>query len=117
MDGFGWDNRSVIIESKMKGFSVGVMGMLSSLAALVPVFASSTPDISSTLQNILANTDRSNLYTYPTDLTREIVPARHTSRLHYRGKLLILFCFRKGFILIMITGGTSLSTPRSPSVV
>ena len=43
-----------------------------SLAFLVS--SSTNPDISSTLQNILANTDRSGLYTYPTDLTREIVP-------------------------------------------
>jgi hypothetical protein len=33
-------------------------------------------DISSTLQNILANTDGSKGYTYPTDLTRGIVPVR-----------------------------------------
>lgn len=30
--------------------------------------------ISDTLQNILANTHKSNLYTYPTDLTRGIIP-------------------------------------------
>lgn len=32
------------------------------------------PDVSRSLQNILANTDKSNAYTYPTDLTRGIVP-------------------------------------------
>ena len=31
-------------------------------------------DISATLQNILQNTHGSNLYTYPTDLTRGIIP-------------------------------------------
>lgn len=31
-------------------------------------------EISSNLQNILANTDKSNAYTYPTDLTRGILP-------------------------------------------
>jgi len=31
-------------------------------------------DISNTLQNILDNTDGSDAYTYPTDLTRGIVP-------------------------------------------
>lgn len=31
-------------------------------------------DISSSLQNILDNTHGSNLYTYPTDLTRGIIP-------------------------------------------
>ena len=46
---------------------------VASLAAFLTA-GNSTPDISSTLQNILANTDRSDLYTYPTDLTREIVP-------------------------------------------
>ncbi len=35
-----------------------------------------SPDVSSTLGNILANTDRSNRYTYPTDLTRGIIPVR-----------------------------------------
>jgi hypothetical protein len=37
-------------------------------------FASKAYAISDALQNILANTHKSNLYTYPTDLTREIVP-------------------------------------------
>jgi hypothetical protein len=31
-------------------------------------------NVPSALQNILANTDRSSLYTYPTDLTRGIIP-------------------------------------------
>ncbi|KAF1994863.1 hypothetical protein P154DRAFT_475301 [Amniculicola lignicola CBS 123094] len=41
---------------------------------LVGVFAAAIPDVSSTLQNILKNTDRSDKYTYPTDLTRGILP-------------------------------------------
>ncbi|KAF2179835.1 hypothetical protein K469DRAFT_673641 [Zopfia rhizophila CBS 207.26] len=36
--------------------------------------ASTIPDVSNTLQNILKNTDKSNKYTYPTDLTRGIIP-------------------------------------------
>ncbi|KAF2269308.1 hypothetical protein CC78DRAFT_277062 [Lojkania enalia] len=36
--------------------------------------ASTIPDVSGTLQNILKNTDKSDLYKYPTDLTRGIVP-------------------------------------------
>ncbi|MCJ1302457.1 hypothetical protein MMC08_005260 [Hypocenomyce scalaris] len=43
-----------------------------STAALALVAAA--PSTSSTLQNILANTDGSDLYHYPTDLTRDIVP-------------------------------------------
>lgn len=34
------------------------------------------PDVSGTLQNILSNTHGSDLYTYPTDLTRGIIPVR-----------------------------------------
>lgn len=62
--------------------------MVSSLVAVVatalalgtsaaPVPASGTAeglDISTTLQNILSNTHNSDAYTYPTDLTRGIVP-------------------------------------------
>lgn len=36
--------------------------------------ANQYPDVSNTLQNILSNTHGSDLYTYPTDLTRGIVP-------------------------------------------
>ena len=36
--------------------------------------AVSVPDVSSTLQNILKNTDGSNKYKYPTDFTRGILP-------------------------------------------
>ncbi|KAA6413157.1 MAG: hypothetical protein FRX48_02901 [Lasallia pustulata] len=36
--------------------------------------AADIPSLSSTLQNILANTDNSDLYHYPTDLTQGIVP-------------------------------------------
>ncbi|KAF2021401.1 hypothetical protein BU24DRAFT_417064 [Aaosphaeria arxii CBS 175.79] len=38
------------------------------------VLATAIPDVSSTLQNILKNTDNSNKYRYPTDLTRGIIP-------------------------------------------
>jgi len=34
----------------------------------------SIPDVSSSLQNILRNTHRSDLYSYPTDFTRGIIP-------------------------------------------
>jgi len=36
-------------------------------------------DISGSLQNILDNTHSSDLYTYPTDLTRGIVPVSQSS--------------------------------------
>jgi len=45
--------------------------LLASHVVAAPVQNHNLP---STLQNILANTDGSNLYTYPTDLTRGIVP-------------------------------------------
>ncbi|KAF9641299.1 putative alkaline phosphatase protein [Lasiodiplodia theobromae] len=44
------------------------------LAAAGVVDAAAIPDVSSTLQNILQNTHGSDLYTYPTDLTRGIIP-------------------------------------------
>ncbi|KKY22208.1 putative alkaline phosphatase [Diplodia seriata] len=44
------------------------------LAAARAVDAAAIPDVSSTLQNILQNTHGSDLYTYPTDLTRGIIP-------------------------------------------
>lgn len=47
------------------------------LAAAGAVDAAAIPDVSSTLQNILQNTHGSDLYTYPTDLTRGIIPVRH----------------------------------------
>lgn len=43
-------------------------------AALRAVDAAAIPDVSGTLQNILQNTHGSDLYTYPTDLTRGILP-------------------------------------------
>ncbi|OJD33467.1 altered inheritance of mitochondria protein [Diplodia corticola] len=51
--------------------------IISSALALVvarAVDAAAIPDVSSTLQNILQNTHGSDLYTYPTDLTRGIIP-------------------------------------------
>ncbi|KAF1991162.1 hypothetical protein K402DRAFT_443930 [Aulographum hederae CBS 113979] len=44
--------------------------------ALFAAVATSTyiPDVSSSLQNVLKNTHRSDLYTYPTDFTRGIIP-------------------------------------------
>jgi hypothetical protein len=41
---------------------------------LASALATSIPDVSTTLQNILKNTDNSNKYRYPTDLTRGIIP-------------------------------------------
>ncbi|KIW07089.1 uncharacterized protein PV09_01973 [Verruconis gallopava] len=56
--------------------------LLASRALAAPV--QPTPyDVSSTMQNILANTDGSNLYTYPTDLTRGIVPKAFHSHNDY----------------------------------
>ncbi|ORX92986.1 PLC-like phosphodiesterase, partial [Clohesyomyces aquaticus] len=46
-----------------------------SCSCLLPgTIASTIPEVSNTLQNILKNTDKSNKYTYPTDLTRGIIP-------------------------------------------
>ncbi|MCJ1230900.1 hypothetical protein MMC12_007574 [Toensbergia leucococca] len=47
---------------------------LSSTIYLLAITSAIAPDVSPTLQNILDNTDGSDLYTYPTDLTRGIVP-------------------------------------------
>jgi hypothetical protein len=41
---------------------------------LAGALASYIPEISSTLQNILRNTDKSDSYQYPTDFTRGIIP-------------------------------------------
>ena len=53
-------------------------------AASIPASAQAVGlDISTTLQNILANTQGSDAYTYPTDLTRGIAPVSfqtHTTR-------------------------------------
>ncbi|KAF2496756.1 hypothetical protein BU16DRAFT_525894 [Lophium mytilinum] len=44
------------------------------LALRATTSATPIPDVSKSLQNILKNTDGSKLYTYPTDLTRGIIP-------------------------------------------
>ncbi|QDS68898.1 hypothetical protein FKW77_007898 [Venturia effusa] len=60
---------------EMKNFMPVVASLLSCV--------SSVHAISDTLQNILANTDKSDLYTYPTDLTRGIVPKAFHSHNDY----------------------------------
>lgn len=45
-------------------------------------------DVSNGLQNILANTHGSNLYKYPTDLTRGIIPVRQLSPCMYSTNVL-----------------------------
>jgi hypothetical protein len=45
--------------------------------------SSQRPDLSSSLQNILANTDKSKAYTYPTDLTRGVLPVQVHSHNDY----------------------------------
>jgi len=47
------------------------------------ILAAPVPDVSATLQNILANTHKSDLYTYPTDLTRGIIPKAFHSHNDY----------------------------------
>ncbi|KAF2202618.1 hypothetical protein GQ43DRAFT_470732 [Delitschia confertaspora ATCC 74209] len=62
------------------------MGFLSILAFLhiVPLLGALVlPEVSHTLQNILKNTDNSNKYTYPTDLTRGIIPKAFHSHNDY----------------------------------
>jgi len=52
---------------------------------MLAVWASSTPDVPSVLSNILANTHQSPMYTYPTDLTRGIIPkALHSHNDYWR---------------------------------
>ena len=60
--------------------------LFASLATAAPLPASATAqglDISTTLQNILANTDNNDGYTYPTDITRGIMPKRIHSHNDY----------------------------------
>lgn len=52
-----------------------VLGLLVAAALAVAI----PPDVSSGLQNILRNTHKSKAYTYPTDLTRGIIPVRAQS--------------------------------------
>jgi len=65
----------------MKSFLRG--GVLLSLTLSIAMVTGSPVDVSSTLQNILANTHGSNLYTYPTDLTRGIAPKAFHSHNDY----------------------------------
>ena len=61
----------------MKSLSAPLALAAASIAFAAPLPESATAqglDIPTTLQNILANTDGSDAYTYPTDLTRGIVP-------------------------------------------
>jgi hypothetical protein len=62
--------------------------LFASLATAAPLPASATAEgleISLTLQNILANTDNNNAYTYPTDITRGIAPkAIHSHNDYWR---------------------------------
>ncbi len=54
--------------------------LLTNKVSAAPLPTSATAegiDIGSTLQNILANTQKSDAYTYPTDLTRGIMPVSH----------------------------------------
>ena len=44
------------------------------LSSLVPAFASSAPDLSTALQNIINEAHQPPLYTYPTSLTQGIIP-------------------------------------------
>lgn len=50
--------------------------------ALLATFASATdPDVSSSFQKILSDTNGNALYNYPTDLTRGIIPVHPSSPL------------------------------------
>lgn len=65
----------------MKTATVAVLTALCTLSTASPARgkrqfqADSNLDVSSSLQNILSNTHGSDLYAYPTDLTRGIIPA------------------------------------------
>lgn len=76
----------------MKSFALCLIlaGASTGLAAPLPASATAEGlDITFTLQNILANTDQSGAYTYPTALTRGIVPVR-LSRIRFQNPQLLL---------------------------
>lgn len=56
------------------GFVALATSALAAPLLYTPMTPPPRPDVSSTLQNILGNTDGSKAYTYPTDLTRGILP-------------------------------------------
>ncbi|KAF2437187.1 hypothetical protein EJ08DRAFT_684705 [Tothia fuscella] len=58
--------------------SIALLFSLISTSCAAPVLG-----VSETLQNILQNTHKSNLYTYPTDLTRDIIPKQIHSHNDY----------------------------------
>ncbi len=73
-----------IIRHVMKLFHLlPVFGILVYAAPVPPSATAEGLDISTTLQNILANTDGNNGYTYPTDITRGIMPKRIHSHNDY----------------------------------
>ena len=67
--------------STMKSFYPSLLLAGASVAVAAPLPASATAeglDIPFELQSILENTDGSDAYTYPTSLTRGIVPVKWT---------------------------------------
>ena len=62
---------------------ISIFASLANAAPLPPSATAEGLDISTALQNILANTDNNNGYTYPTDITRGIMPKRIHSHNDY----------------------------------
>lgn len=54
--------------------SITLLSLLTSLVNAAPAPLPTQPSISTVLQNILDNTDNNDAYTYPTDITRGIIP-------------------------------------------
>lgn len=78
--------------------------------------AVSVPDVSSTLQNILKNTDGTNKYKYPTDFTRGILPVR--DGLHVTMTMAVFNLWHRNLsTATTTTGETCLSTRAFPMVL
>ena len=87
------------------------------VSCLVVLVSTTAPDVSSGLQSILSNTGGNRLYTYPTDLTRGVIPVSPLHGCPAYVQLADILILRKGFIPTMIIGGTFPSILHSQSAV
>ena len=56
---------------------------ITGFALLLATASATTPDLSKSFQSVLTSANNNNLYTYPTDLTRGIIPVSPTSPFHH----------------------------------